>query len=140
MKKSSIFAALSTAALACASLLFPCPAGAQAGPAIAVKQLSAKPVWLKAEVVHFDRHSIVVRDASNGLKILTFTYDANAQPDVEKALDKGGYQYGDTVKVKYMPGQSVALAIHGKFSKVKTPSKPKQPTPPLHPAPTSKPQ
>lgn len=138
MKRSSIFATLCAFALVGASLSF-CPrAEAQAGPPVMVTQVSPKPVWLKAEVVHFDRRSIVVRNATNGLKILTFTYAASAQSGVQKALDKGGYQYGDAVKIRYVPGQSVALVIHGKLSKVKTPSHPK-PMAPLHPAPTSKP-
>jgi hypothetical protein len=133
-----MFATLGAVALAAAFTALPSRVEAQAGPPVMVQQVSSKPVWLKAEVVHFDRRSIVVRDATNGLKILTFTYAASAQPAVDKALDKGGYQYGDAVKIRYMPGQSVAIAIHGKLSKVKTPSHPKQPTAPLHPGSTSK--
>jgi hypothetical protein len=134
MKRFSILAAL--CALTCAP--FCVPSRAQGAQQIVVKQPSPKAVWLKAEVVHFDRHSMVVRDAANNLRILTFTYAASAQPGVEKALDKGGYQYGDMIKIKYMPGQTVALAVHGKLTKIKTPKHP-VPTAPLHPASTSRP-
>ena len=138
MKSFSRFAIVCCLALAGAA--FAPMASAQVSPVVMARQTSQKPVWLKVEVMRFNQNSMTVRIPGQETRILTFTFAATAQPQVQKILDKGGYQYGDTVKVKYMPGQSVALAIHGKFSKVKTPSKPKQPTPPLHPAPTSKPQ
>jgi hypothetical protein len=134
MKRFNILGAFCAAALACAFCSVPSPA--RAAQQIIVQQ-SSKPVWLKAEVVHFDRHSMVVRDAADNLRVLTFTYAASAQPGVEKALDKGGYQYGDMIKIKYMPGQTIALAVHGKLTKVKTPKHP-TPTAPLHPTSTSK--
>jgi hypothetical protein len=133
MKRSSPLTALSRAIWACAlcaGALF-----AQAGPPVATKQLSSKPIWFKAEVVHFDRNSIVVRQVGNELDIRTFTYAASAQPQVTKALAKGGFQYGDKIRIRYISGGTVALSIHGK------PSKPlKAPTPPLeprHPVPSS---
>jgi hypothetical protein len=36
---------------------------------------------------------------------------------METLEGKGGYQYGDQVKILYQPGQAVALEIHGKPSK-----------------------
>jgi hypothetical protein len=133
MKKFSTLAILLGPALACAFFVLSPQAQAQV---VMQRQISVKPVWLKAEVVRFDRNSIVVRDASNELKILTFTYAASAQGQVQKALDNGGYQRDDKVRIRYVPGQSIALAIHGKPSKT---SHPKQPTPtaPLRPRPTS---
>jgi hypothetical protein len=136
MKSSSTFAIVGALALVCA-LPFVWPQ-AQA-QVVMQKQISPKPVWLKGEVIRFDRNSIQVREAGNELKILTFTYADSAQNQVQKALDKGGYQRDDMVRIRYVPGRSVALAIRGKLSKNNTnttPSKPK-PTPPLRPHPTS---
>jgi hypothetical protein len=139
MKRFSNVAVLWALALASAFFLFASEARAQVGPPVMVKEISPKPVWLKAEVVRFDRNSITVRDSSDELKILTFTYAASAQLQVEKSLDQGGYQFGDKVKIRYVPGQSIALAIHGKPSKTSV-SNPRKPTAPLRPRPASKPQ
>ncbi|MDE3171258.1 MAG: hypothetical protein KGL75_14040 [Acidobacteriota bacterium] len=73
--------------------------------------------WLKADVIHFDSHSIIVREAANERMIHTFSYASVLQPKMQALEDKGGYRYGDQVKILYQPGQTVALAIHGKPSK-----------------------
>ncbi len=73
--------------------------------------------WLKAEVIHFDSHSIIVSEDDNARMIHTFTYTSTLQPKMETVMDKGGYQWGDQVKILYEPGQTVALEIHGKPSK-----------------------
>ncbi len=111
-------------------------ASEQASPVVMAKQGSQKPVWLKAEVVRFDQNSITVRVAGDEMHILTFTYAASAQSQVQKALNKGGYQYGDAIKIRYIPGTSVALRIHGKASKPKRPN-PTKPAPPLRTHPSS---
>jgi len=134
MKSFSIFALVCGFALAGAACV---PvASAQVSPVVMAKQTSQKPVWLKVEVVRFDQHSLTVRIPGQETRILTFTYAASAQPQVQKVLDKGGYQYGDTIKIRYIPGTSVALRIHGKASKPKTSPKPAKPTAPIrtHPA------
>jgi hypothetical protein len=113
--------------LVCAGSLF-----AQAGPPVATKQLRSKPIWFKAEVVHFDQNSIVVRQVGNELDIRTFTYAASAQPQVTKALAKGGFQYGDKIRIRYISGGTVALSIRGKPSKpLKTPAPPLEPRRPI---------
>jgi len=73
--------------------------------------------WLKAEVIHFDSHSMIVREAGNERMIHTFTYSSTLQPKMQTLFDKGGYQYGDQVKILIQPGQTVALEVHGKPSK-----------------------
>ncbi|HVB85692.1 MAG TPA: hypothetical protein VNK23_03385 [Candidatus Dormibacteraeota bacterium] len=73
--------------------------------------------WLTADVIHFDSHSMIVREADNERMIHTFTYASTLQPKVQTLVDKGGYQYGDQVKILIQPGQNVALEIHGKPSK-----------------------
>ncbi len=73
--------------------------------------------WLKAEVVHADSHSIIVREQSNGMAIHTFNFAPELQDKMQAMLDSGGFQYGDKISILYMPGQTVALRIHGKPSK-----------------------
>jgi hypothetical protein len=77
----------------------------------------AKSVWLKAEVVHADRASMVVRERGDLVAIHTFTYSTQLKTKMESLADQGGFQPGDKVKILYQPGQSVALKLHGKPSK-----------------------
>jgi hypothetical protein len=101
------------------------PAKAQASSAeplntsssIIVKQKAVKPIWLKAEVIHADQLTLLVREEDNGLNIHTFTYSDKAREKIQAVLEAGGYQYGDKIKVRYMPGKTEALDIRGEPSK-----------------------
>jgi hypothetical protein len=73
--------------------------------------------WMKAEVVHADANSMMVAEQGNERVIHTFTYATKVQTKMQKIVDNGGYQYGDKIKIKYTPGSTVALKIHGKPSK-----------------------
>ena len=73
--------------------------------------------WMKAEVVHADSVTLVVRERDNGMAIHTFNFSTKLQPKMQAVLDKGGFQYGDKVSILFMPGQTVALRLHGKPSK-----------------------
>jgi len=73
--------------------------------------------WLKAEVIHADAVTLIVREEQNGYAVHTFNFSSDLQPKMQAMLDKGGFQYGDKVSILYMPGQTVALRIHGKASK-----------------------
>jgi hypothetical protein len=136
----------STFALACGLLLagaLSAPnVSAQMSPVVMAKEASQKPVWLKAEVVRFGLNSMTVRVAGDEMRILTFTYAPGAQPQVQKALDNGGYQYDDKIKIRYIPGTTVALRVRGKLShhKVKPANPPLKPTAPLrkHPTPAGR--
>lgn len=79
--------------------------------------VSAGQQWLRAEVIHADAHSIIVREQANERMIHTFTYAGNLQGHMQQIQDAGGYQYGDKVKILYQAGQTVALKIHGHPSK-----------------------
>jgi hypothetical protein len=131
MKISKIFGAVIVLA---AGLAIPAGAArAQAAAAAAAASVAAAPIvravhalmpkpkpdgnWLKASVIHFDSHEMIVRQADNERMIHTFTYASALQPKMQTLEDKGGYQYGDQVKILYQPGQTVALEIHGKPSK-----------------------
>jgi hypothetical protein len=73
--------------------------------------------WLKAEVIHADAVTLIVRERANGYAIHTYNFSSDLQPKMQAMLDKGGFQYGDRVSVLIMPGQTVALRVHGKPSK-----------------------
>ena len=84
---------------------------------IVVKQRPAKAVWLKAEVIHSDLQTLIVREAGNGMEIHTFSFSARAKDKIEQVQDAGGYQSGDHVKILWIPGSSEALNIKGRPSK-----------------------
>jgi len=130
MKRAKIFAypKLVLSCLIAALAVFSGPAQAQVSATvvapIVVEVLNSgsgtstpKGNWLKAEVIHIDANSIVVREQANGMMIHTFTYSEELKNAMQKFLDAGGYQYGDKVKILYKPGQTVALRVLGKPSK-----------------------
>jgi hypothetical protein len=84
---------------------------------VVVKQKPAKAVWMKAEVIHSDRHTLIVREQDNGVVIHTFTFSEKAKDKIEQVQDEGGYQTGDRVKILWLPGSSEALKIKGRPSK-----------------------
>ena len=84
---------------------------------VVVKQKPARAVWLKAEVIHSDRQTLIVREEDNGVAIHTFTFSARAKDKIERVQDEGGYQNGDHVRILWVPGTSEALNIKGRPSK-----------------------
>jgi hypothetical protein len=122
MKTSRIFAVASLAAALAVSVA-PLRAQTNTSSPIVVKsstsakQHTAKGNWMKAEVIHADSNSMVVREQQNGMMIHTFTYTPELQARMQKIGDNGGYQYGDKIEVLYQTGQTIALKIHGKPSK-----------------------
>lgn len=84
---------------------------------IVVKQKPARAVWLRAEVIHSDRQTLIVREADNAMAIHTFTFSARAKDKMEQVQDEGGYQTGDHVRVLWIPGSGEALNIKGRPSK-----------------------
>jgi hypothetical protein len=128
MKSYSI--ALTCGAVAAALALSCSPARAQAGPVIAapivVKTIdavtskpnaNAKGQWLKGEVIHADAQSIIVSEQGNERMIHTFAVSPTLKNRMQAIVDRGGYQYGDKVKILHQPGQTVALKVSGKPSK-----------------------
>lgn len=120
------FGAASLAAFAIALTIGAMSARAQVSPLapVVVKVLNSatgktapKGNWMKAEVIHIDANSIIVREQANGMLIHTFTYSVELKNAMQKFLDNGGYQYGDKVKILYQPGQNVAMRVLGKPSK-----------------------
>jgi hypothetical protein len=93
------------------------PISTEANTPVVVKQKPAKAVWLKAEVVHSDRNTLIVREVGNEMAIHTFTFSERAKDKIEQVQDAGGYQSGDHVKILWIPGSSEALNIKGRPSK-----------------------
>jgi hypothetical protein len=108
-----------TAPPACAQVTEPArtPISTDVNTPVVVKQKPAKAVWLRAEVIHSDRQTLIVREADNGMEIHTFTFSAKAKDKIEQVQDEGGYQSGDRVKILWIPGSSEALNIKGRPSK-----------------------
>jgi hypothetical protein len=117
MKTSEIFAIAGLAAVAAFTTL-PVAAQTMSAPIVIKSSSSApKPAWLKAEVIHVDLNSMVVRERANGMMIHTFTYSPQVQAQMQRVIDQGGYQYGDKVKILCQQGQTIALRVHGKPSR-----------------------
>jgi hypothetical protein len=108
------------AALAAASPSFSWAQSVDTSQPIAIKPAKPpKPVKFAGVVLSANMQSITVRSRDNQKVIRTFTYSANLQPKMRQMLSKGGYQYGDNVRVTSDPGSNVALHISGKPSKPK---------------------
>jgi hypothetical protein len=74
--------------------------------------------WLKAEVVRADSYTIIVHDIDNERMIHTFTFGPAIKDQMQAIQDKGGYQYGDKVRILISPDNTtVALKVFGKPSK-----------------------
>jgi hypothetical protein len=108
---SSAHAQVSEAAAAAASVVVPVV------DTITRRKTPEGSSWLKAEVIHADSQTIIVRERQNGMMIHTFNFSPNLKDKMQAILDNGGFQYGDKVSVLFMPGQTVALRVHGKPSK-----------------------
>jgi hypothetical protein len=119
MKNSKFYAVLVLALfVGCVSAAVPVArAQMNSSPPMVVKKKAQKPVWLKAQFIHADNHTLMVREQANQMNIHTFTYADKAQRKMSKILDAGGYQTGDSIKILWMAGGSEALDIKGKPSK-----------------------
>jgi len=117
MTKRSIFALLFASLAAAAVWAPPLRAQVDTHSPIAVKVIPQKPLWMKATVVRADGRTIIVSEIANPRILHTFTYSGKSLDAITRVLDEGGYQVGDKVKIKYMPGSTVALDLRGKPSK-----------------------
>jgi hypothetical protein len=73
--------------------------------------------WLKGEVIHADTQTIIVSEQGNERMIHTFTVSPALKDHMQSIVDRGGYQYGDKVKILHDHGQTVALKVSGRPSK-----------------------
>jgi hypothetical protein len=87
---------------------------------IVVKALKPKPSkWVKFEgtVMHANIAQITARAKGNDMAIQTFPLSEKTSARMQQIIDKGGYQYGDKVKIFYDPTTMKAMNIKGKPSK-----------------------
>jgi hypothetical protein len=116
MTRSSIPASLLAAAALLAAAI---PLGAQldASKPIPIKALKPKLVKFQGEVMHANPVALTARSRENELVIRTFSYSPKVREQMQRILDRGGYQYGDRVEIQHAAGSDVALRIKGKPSK-----------------------
>jgi len=67
--------------------------------------------------MHANTSQFTVRAKGNDLGIQTFALNENVSAQMQKIIDKGGYQYGDKITVYYDPQSKQAVKIKGKPSK-----------------------
>jgi len=68
-------------------------------------------------VMHANAAQITVRAKGNDLGIQTFALNQNVSAQMQKIIEKGGYQYGDKITVYYDPQSKEAVKLKGKPSK-----------------------
>jgi hypothetical protein len=68
-------------------------------------------------VMHANNAQITVRGIANELVIRTFPLSTGAAQEMQKIIDRGGYQYGDKVTVIYDPVTQQAIKVKGKPSR-----------------------
>jgi hypothetical protein len=120
MTRNKKFALLLVATCAICAVAAPARAQVTTAPVIKAKPMRTaepKPAKTRFAVLHMMSTAIQVRSLVNEREIHTFTYSEQIRDQMQKLLDQGGYQYGDTVVIRYMPGTDVALQIKGKPSK-----------------------
>jgi len=88
-----------------------------AGFPLRAQNAPEKRIEKRFEVMHMFINSIQVRNPDNLLEIHTFAYSDQIRDHMQELFGKGGYQYGDRVKIVYRPGEEVALRIKGRHSK-----------------------
>jgi hypothetical protein len=81
------------------------------------KSTETKPETFLGEVIFSTSESVTVRSRDNERLIRTFRYAGGIHDDMQKILDRGGYQYGDKIEIKHDTGSDIALRIKGKPSK-----------------------
>jgi hypothetical protein len=120
MIRSSLVALLLVAGLAVASrAAVDARPAAQQTPVSTVQIRHPKPVNFNGTVINQTSTFLTVQssDPNHLNEVRTFTFTKDLQPRMQKILDHGGYQHGDKVVVKCLPGSRIALSIHGKPSK-----------------------
>jgi hypothetical protein len=89
---------------------------------IIVKALTPKPKPTTTQkfqgyVMHANAAQVTVRAMGNDMGIQTFPLSPEVAAQMQKIIDKGGYQYGDKVTVYYDPQSHTAIKLKGKPSR-----------------------
>jgi len=89
---------------------------------IVVNAVKPKPkanglVKFEGYVMHANRGQITVKAIGNDMSIQSFTLSPAAADKMQQIVDKGGYQYGDKIKLEYDPQNMQVMKFKGKPSK-----------------------
>ena len=87
---------------------------------VAAVKPKPKPTGLakfEGTVMHANSVQITVKALGNDLSIQTFPLSEVASAKMQVIIDKGGYQYGDKVKLEYDPQSMRVIKFKGKPSK-----------------------
>jgi hypothetical protein len=95
------------------------PQTAQSQPKLQPPSPKGKLLEFKGVVMTFSTASITLRSQSNERIIQSFSYTPQLHDKVVALMQKGGYQNGDKVTIKYAADTTVAQSISGKPSKPK---------------------
>jgi len=68
-------------------------------------------------VLHASRAQVTVKALGNDMAIQTFSLSEVASAKMQQIIDKGGYQYGDKIKLEYDPQSLQVVKFKGKPSK-----------------------
>ena len=74
-------------------------------------------VKFEGTVMHANRAQLTVRALGNDMSIQTFALNDAAADKMQQIVDKGGYQYGDKIKLEYDPQSMTVVKFKGKPSK-----------------------
>jgi len=74
-------------------------------------------VKFEGYVMNANTAQITVRAKGNDLTIETFPLSQAASAKMQQLIDKGGYQYGDKVRLEYDPQSMQVVRFKGKPSK-----------------------
>jgi hypothetical protein len=102
------------------SMAIPARAQRTAAPVPASKPTEtpgAKTKKAEFQVLRMMVNAIQVQSLVDLREIHTFTYSERIRGEMQNLLNRGGYQYGDKVKIVYEAGNEIALNIKGKPSK-----------------------
>ena len=89
-------------------------------PKLQPRPSKVKILEFKGIVMSFSTASITLRNQLNQRQVQSFTYTPKLHDKVVALMQKGGYQNGDKVTVKYAVDTTVAQEISGKPSKPKS--------------------
>jgi hypothetical protein len=87
---------------------------------VAAVKPKPKPTGLakfEGTVMHANSAQITVKALGNDMSIQTFPLSEVASAKMQLIIDKGGYQYGDKVKLEYDPQSMRVIKFKGKPSK-----------------------
>jgi len=89
---------------------------------IVVKAVTPKPKptglqKFQGYIVNANTAQVTVRDKGNEMLLQTFPLSQPVAAQMQKIIDKGGYQFGDKITVYYDPQTHTAMRIKGKPSR-----------------------